>query len=531
MNQKSIYLKILLILFALLVTISGCSKEDPVKPVSLPDLYTISIANITQFSAITGGYITNDGGAAIIARGICWDTNNNPTLDNNKTLDGEGSGSYMSSISGLAINTNYYVRAYATNSAGTGYGNSVLFKTSPPTIATLQTKDITEITPTTAVCTGEIINDGYSPITERGICWNTRPNPLITDNKIVKESGIGLYSVKISGLIQNRTYYLRAYAINSAGIGYGSSLGFTTSHEIELPMPFTVQIKGVTLSSSIAYGNLTSTGYGIITDRGFCWNTTGNPTIEDHKISNGMGLGTFYSYINNLAENTDYFIRAFATNEAGTGYGDVLSFKTSSRNGITVSDIDGNIYHTITIGDQIWMVENLKTTRYRNGDVIPDVLDQKVWSNLNTGAYCDYNNTSDYSLTYGRLYNWYTINDNRKLAPEGWHIATSDEWFKLIDYLGGENITGGKLKESGSAHWSSPNTSATNETGFTALPGGGRNYNSGYSNITINGIWWCSSESDANSAINIQINNTSGGIFTNIFYKGEGYSVRCIKDK
>ena len=135
-----------------------------------------------------------------------------------------------------------------------------------------------------------------------------------------------------------------------------------------------------------------------------------------------------------------------------------------------VKDIDGNIYHTVTIGNQVWMVENLKTTRYNDGTAIPNVTDSSVWSKLSTPAYCWYNNdASSYKATYGALYNWYAVNV-QKLCPKGWHVASNAEFYALNSFLDGEC---GKLKEAGTIHWYSPNKGATNETGFTALPGGG----------------------------------------------------------
>ena len=137
----------------------------------------------------------------------------------------------------------------------------------------------------------------------------------------------------------------------------------------------------------------------------------------------------------------------------------------------TVTDQDGNVYHTVTIGTQVWMVENLKTTKYRNGDGIQNVTDSIAWWNLTSGAYCIYRNDVNNLATYGRLYNWYAVIDSRKLTPAGWHIPTDAEWTTLTDYLG--STCGDKLKEKGPNHWGGDNT-ATNETGFTALPGGNR---------------------------------------------------------
>jgi uncharacterized protein (TIGR02145 family) len=200
----------------------------------------------------------------------------------------------------------------------------------------------------------------------------------------------------------------------------------------------------------------------------------------------------------------------------------------------TVTDIDGNIYHTVTIGTQIWMVENLKVTHYSNGDSIPNVRDHTEWGNLTTGAYCNQNNIDSMSNTYGRLYNWFVVNDNRKVAPTGWHIPSDAEWTILTDYLGGDSIVGGKLKEKGTIHWASPNIGATNESGFTALPGGYR-YPGGspFFPIGEEGHWWSSTEGYTNCAHNRYIASFNNAVFRNDGgnFKGSGFSVRCIKDK
>lgn len=159
-------------------------------------------------------------------------------------------------------------------------------------------------------------------------------------------------------------------------------------------------------------------------------------------------------------------------------------------NGITVTDIDGNVYKTVTIGTQVWMAENLKTTKYRNGDPIPNITDNTAWKKLNSGALCNFNNDANIGDKYGKLYNWYAVDDSRNIAPAGWHVPTDAEWTTLIDYLGGEKVAGGKLKEIGITHWNTPNTGATNETGFTALPGSYRSNDGRFDDIGISGMWW-----------------------------------------
>lgn len=195
----------------------------------------------------------------------------------------------------------------------------------------------------------------------------------------------------------------------------------------------------------------------------------------------------------------------------------------------TVTDIDGNLYHSVTIGTQVWMVENLKVTKYNDGTSIPNVTDATEWSELTTGALCDYENTPTNSATYGKLYNWYAVNTG-KLCPTGWHVPTDAEWTTLTTYLGGLSVAGGKLKETGTTHWSSPNTGATNEAGFTALPGGSRTGNGPFNWIGSYGYWWSASESSATNATDRSMLFSASYVDFHYFNKRLGLSVRCVRD-
>jgi uncharacterized protein (TIGR02145 family) len=198
----------------------------------------------------------------------------------------------------------------------------------------------------------------------------------------------------------------------------------------------------------------------------------------------------------------------------------------------TVTDIDGNVYHTIKIGTQVWMVENLNTTRYSNGDPIPEVADEASWISLSSGAYCDHNNDPSFSVIYGKLYNLYAVIDNRNIAPQGWHVASDTEWTTLITYLGGITVAGGKLKEAGITHWPSPNTDASNSSGFSALPGGYRD-DRGKFNTLASGNWWSSSlyvESGVSGAWSRSMSYVNAGVVRFDAGPTYGQSVRCVKN-
>jgi len=194
----------------------------------------------------------------------------------------------------------------------------------------------------------------------------------------------------------------------------------------------------------------------------------------------------------------------------------------------TVTDTDGNVYHTVTIGSQVWMVENLKTTKYRDGTQIPNVTDNTAWNNITIGAYCDYNDTPSYSDIYGRLYNGYSVSGTNNICPKGWHVPSEAEWTTLTTFLGGKSTAGGKLKEND--YWLMPNEGATNESGFSALPGGGRNSNGTFGGCLNSGGWWsCTAAGKLNyDCHGIDYDNSS--IYSGTSDMTVGHSVRCLKD-
>lgn len=297
----------------------------------------------------------------------------------------------------------------------------------------------------------------------------------------------------------------------------------------------TVIASSITVNSVVTGGNITSDGGAPVIERGVTWSVLPNPTIAlPSKSSNGSGSGVFSNLINGLLPNTTYYVRAYATNAIGTAYGNQIEFSTQS-----LPAIDTTVT-AVTIGTQIWSKKNLDVTRYRNGDIIPQVTNPTQWNNLTTGAWCWYNNDSaSYSTVYGRLYNWYAVNDPRGIAPQGWRIPTESDWNKLVKFVDAAADTtcldcfpsssaGGSLKST--SLWTSPNTGASNSSGFSALPGGFRIDNGIFNNISKGCWFWSAGE---NNTINVW----SRGLYYNsraVSKYGEGkiygLSVRVIRD-
>ncbi|HPH81804.1 MAG TPA: FISUMP domain-containing protein [Flavobacteriales bacterium] len=238
----------------------------------------------------------------------------------------------------------------------------------------------------------------------------------------------------------------------------------------------------------------------------------------------------------------EYFIRGYDTSTPDTIKASVIDTVQVGMQGmdagllqacteiyVSVSDFDGNVYPTVLIGNQQWMAENLRSTHYANGEAIPNVPDHTAWSILSTGAWCYYNNSAANELVYGKLYNWYTVTDSRNVCPTGWHVPTDEEWAGLTDYLGGDSVAGGKMKTI--SGWIGSNNSATNESGFSGLPGGYRS--DGYDNFSAvgsNSYSWSTSEDGPYSAWSLFLYNAYGNAYRNSYSKRDGFSVRCLKD-
>lgn len=294
-----------------------------------PTVETVEATNITMTTATVEGNVTNDGGSPVTERGICYSIYENPTLSDSVRLAGTGIGRFYCEMSNLTNATTYYIRAFATNSEGTSFGDVITIRTvEHPMLATVTTDEVSDITINTAVCGGNVLNDGFAEVTERGICYATHEEPTVFDYKVVGGEGLGLFQCRMSGLEMLTTYYVRAYAKNSEGYAYGNEVTFVTADETYLPEVITHEVTDFNHFYAIGGGEVVANGGLDIIRRGVCWGTSPNPTIYGNVLTAGSGMGEFECRITYLYGNTTYHVRAFAANEAGVSYGNDVTFTT-----------------------------------------------------------------------------------------------------------------------------------------------------------------------------------------------------------
>jgi uncharacterized protein (TIGR02145 family) len=582
-------------------------------PASTPILKTSDIYDISVNTATSGGVVLSNGGSAVIDLGVCWDTVANPTTSCSKTIDSAGNREFESYIHGLKPNKSYYVRAYATNSLGTAYGEEKVFKTTkiPPLITTVT---ITDRFLYSASCSVTVNSDGGSKIIEYGVCWNTKPDPTTSNFKTNKQYAPGKFRMR--DLQAGTIYYARSYAINSEGTGYGKTKSWRTlgsPPKVRTLAASNLTSTAAVVSAAVNFGYLstqTSFDYGTTEKYGQSTKISKNPykgktdttisvqlsdlkpgTRYHFRVKATNSLGTTYgkdstflilmipnitgfSPITKNYHDTQFFITPPSSNSQGkftfsssnpkvaviegnkgiiTGSGTSIITATQAQYGIFATgsvsttfsmnlvDIDGNVYHTVAIGGQDWMKENLKVTRFRNGAPIPNVTDNEMWTSLTEGAFCRIkNDTLKLNPAYGAIYNWYAAVDPRKICPAGWHVPTDAEWQVMERYLGmtfaeaegtvsrGLNY-GVQLKDS--VGWIKKGN-GTNSSEFSALPAGLRWGSTGlFYNTGIDGCWWTSTEEDTYKAWLRNIFYSFNGIYRITDLKTFGFSVRCVRDK
>jgi uncharacterized protein (TIGR02145 family) len=488
-----------------------------------PQVSTKSISYFTDVLAFSGGNITNDGGAPILSRGICWSTSPSPTVEmTTKTIDGSGTGSYNSMMTGLTANITYYVRAYATNSMGTSYGEEFSFVPSLQ-IPTIKTTVISSITTTTAKSGGDVTLDGGATVTARGVCWSTVTNPTINDGITSDGTGLGSFTSFLGSLLPNTTYYVRAYATNSVGTAYGNEVSFKTSPILsELS---TSSVSAITTSTAICGGNINSDGGATVTAKGVCWSTSSIPTTANSKSFDGTGTGSFTSSITGLSPSTTYYVRAYATNSVGTAYGNELSFTTSA---VVTSVVE--VLNPTT--GKIWMDRNLGASRAAisstdseaYGDLYQwgrgtDGHEKRTSGTTGSLSSSDSPGHGNFITVSSGNYDWRsTQNDNlwqgvngiNNPCPSGFRLPTIAEWTA-------ERVS-----------WSSNNSSGAFASPLKLPEAGYRSSSNGtLGDVGSFGIYWSVSVSGA-YVMYLSFGGSDASTYSS--FRATGLSVRCIKD-
>jgi len=398
-----------------------------------------------------------------------------------------------------------------------------------PTIPVLSTDSATDITINSATLGGNITSDGGAAVTVRGVCWGKDDNPTTEGDHMDSGIGTGKFTSAVEGLDPNAIYHSRAYARNSVGIAYGNDVVFATA--IAAPVITTAQVSSITATTAVSGGVISYNGGAPITESGICWSKTPQPELDDSFVLNSTGATSFSSTLTNLSPGTKYYVRAYVKNSEWTVYGTQMTFNTK------LTDIEGNLYSTVTIGTQVWMAENLKTTKLNDNSPIPEVTGDAEWITLTTPAYCWLRNEIQYKDIYGALYNWFTANTG-KLCPTGWHVPTDNEFKVLEQFLGMaanelDNTEwrgtdqGSKMKST--TGWAD-GENGTNASGFSALPGGYRFAKTGaFNGIGMLTYFW-SSELSVEYAWYRLLDGPNSDVFRSGTSKTGGKYIRCLKD-
>jgi uncharacterized protein (TIGR02145 family) len=507
----------------------------------LPIVKTVNIANVFNgTSAYCDGNVLFDGNSTVTERGICWSINPEPTASGSHVACGTGTGPFMGKVNGVSPGNVFYIRAYATNSVGTAYGEELVLIV--PVLPNLTTLSMTGVEGTSATCNGTVTHNGYGEILARGFCWDTVPDPTLATNVTVDGAEMGAFSHTLTGLTPNTTYHVRAYVTNKVGTNYGSDVTFTTT---AVPVITTASVTNISYQSATAGGQNIADNGDPITEKGICWSTQSQPDINGQHLAVGSGTAAFTGALTGLTPGYRYYVRAYATNSNGTAYGQEVSFVARNDanpcpGDTTVTDIEGNIYHTVQLGEQCWLKENLRTTHYADGSYF-------------TESYYPNNDIANVP-TYGLMYKWATVMHGagsseipgavQGLCPDGWHLPSYSEFQMLQNYSNATYSCASKALASTTGwHYFSLtgcypgyNQQLNNESGFTAYPTGSPNSHPVLCLFSYSTSFWSATMHHSNNystcsyALKLLYNDEFGAGIT-WYSVNDKMPVRCVRNE
>ncbi len=501
-------------------------------------VFTDSVSGITRTSANAHGHVKTPAGLSDVSYGICWGTSIFPTLDNENKALTLADGLLSSEITNLKPWTVYFVRMFAKAGNHVFYGNNISFSTlgkSPE----IFTDELTGVLTTDAShgntkldATGHYILSPGGSADSYGFCWSKLHNPSIDDNQINGVLNQGKFTATIMNLEVNTDFYVRAYVKDIYGIYYGNEKSIRISYTPPQPDGFFRYAYYYNKINAVYQVTYTNTASIPVLKFGVCWGTESNPTTDNNKRETTYGNMADFT-LSGIDPGVMQYMRFYVVNDIGTYYSTNRTItQWYGQTGPQATDADGNLYNSVKIGSQIWLVENLKTTKYLNGDVIgtttPAGLDisTAVEPKYQWPAGGDEINVPE----YGRLYTWHAATDSRKVCPAGWHVPSSSEWYELYQFMNNE---GGDMKETGLTHWSSPNLDATNSSGYKGVGAGYRTLTA-FTNMKNFAMFW-STVPTTYSAQYAYLHYNSGSFRINenpssTYSKSFGYSIRCLKD-
>ncbi len=540
-------------------TAYGEEFEITTNQLCTPSVVTNSVTEINNTTVTLSGNVSCDSICNILGQGFVWDNVSLPNLETSHSYEGVWSelDDYEYELDSLFPETQYYFRAFAYNLNDTVYGDVISIITSSHQLPTIETLNIGYMSQTLAEAFGTIVYSGGSEIEKYGFVWDTVQGATLYNSydEVIYENFIGDFNSILTGLNFGETYYLRVFAQNQTGIAYGDEIVFETLPQASLPVIITNGASDIVQTNASVSGNLLDNGGEVETIKGFVWDYADNPTLESNLAysEEGYSEGEFTRIISPIYADTTYYYRAYASNTGGVVYGDVMSFTTLPFPNCGTVEYHDYTYETVQIGEQCWFAENLKYLPSVNTVYDGSAINPKYYVMGYNGT--DVNEAKELSAyeIYGVLYNWnavmqgvqssnYSPSGVQGVCPSGWHVPSESEWITLRELMGGVYDAGAKLKEIGDEHWNQPtgygysNDESTNESGFTALPGGARGesngtWSSGFDYCRSDGYWWCSTETDEENAIDFHMVMPSTYLGDNTNHlKAHGFSVRCLKD-